>query len=271
MKPRERRELILRELLGGDGTRHVEELSRKLSVSSSTIRRDLDLLWRDGHVVRTYGGALLGPSEEELNLRQRELSYPREKDAIARRAASRVSHGETILLDAGTTTGRLAWHLRDRKNLTVVTNGLNTIATLLESSDEIAVIVLGGHLRRTNQAIVGSMTEDNLLRISADKVFLGADAFDPHQGIASRKLKQSYLKGGLAQRGRDLFVLADSSKLSPTRLHYWTPLTQAFTLITDPGITTEQLAALNATGHVNVEIAEYEGDVRTISGGSSVS
>ena len=156
LRPGQRRERILTEVLAGDG--RVIDLSKRFGVSEATIRRDLHRLKQEGRVARTYGGAILNPHAVESSLDQKELHNFREKDAIARRATDFVGDGDVIILDAGTTTGRLAWYLRERSDLTVITNAVNILQTLcLAGGPE--VVVLGGSLRRINQALLGALAE----------------------------------------------------------------------------------------------------------------
>jgi DeoR family transcriptional regulator, fructose operon transcriptional repressor len=95
---------------------------------------------------RTYGGAVANPRPIELSLREKELSYQRHKDPTATLARGLVKDGEVIIIDSATTTGRLAWHLRGRQNITVVTNGISALFALRDA-EGVEVIVLGGKLR----------------------------------------------------------------------------------------------------------------------------
>lgn len=230
MRGDERRELILAEVLAGNG--HVAELAERLDSSPATIRRDLQRLKEAGRITRTYGGAVVGPRPLELSLHEKELSYPRHKDAIAIRAAQEVREGEVVILDAGTTTGRLAWHLRQRAGITVVTNGISALMALREA-DEVEVVVLGGTLRHRNQAIIGSLAEDALRRIKADKVFLGGDGVVAGEGLNSPTEIQAHLKSLMLHQAAQAYVLADHSKLGAHRFAYLTPLDRECTLITD--------------------------------------
>jgi DeoR family fructose operon transcriptional repressor len=109
-----------------------------------------------GSATRTYGGAAPCARPIELTLAQKEQAGRDRKDAIAAHAASLVSAGDVLILDAGTTTGRLALHLRERAGLTVLTNGVNTLLTLRER-EGIELIALGGRLRHTSQAFLGPL------------------------------------------------------------------------------------------------------------------
>ncbi|MQA08185.1 MAG: DeoR family transcriptional regulator [Pseudonocardiaceae bacterium] len=227
---RQRRASLLGAVQGGDG--NIQQLADRFGVSASTIRRDLADLAREGHVVRTYGGALDSAHGVERNLREKDASNTVEKDAIARTAAALIADGEIVLLDAGTTTGRLARHLAHRRELTVVTNGLPVVLALADNP-EIDLIVLGGRLRHPNEAIVGESVHDQLRHIAPDRVFLGADGLSADRGLCCPSLEQAQLKYAMSQAGRECWVLADHSKLDAAPFAYWAPLDRVGTLIID--------------------------------------
>lgn len=239
MRPKQRRELILAEVLAGDG--QVAELSQRFGVSESTIRRDLHSLTQEGHVARTYGGAILNPRAIESSLDEKQLRNFREKDAIAALAAELVQESDVVILDAGTTTGRLARYLRARNDLTVITNAVNVL-NALSDADGPEVVVLGGGLRRINQALLGGLAESNLSRLRADRVFLGAEGISAHWGISCPTMAQSYLKELMLEQADDVYVLADHTKLGGTPFAYCAELDRPYTLITDSAASPEQLS-----------------------------
>ncbi|MHA6631794.1 DeoR/GlpR family DNA-binding transcription regulator [Pseudonocardia sichuanensis] len=241
-----RRERIV-ELLArrGEGPLPVEELATTFGVSPATVRRDLEQLRSAGRITRTYGGAVLGGAGAELSIRQRELSNAREKDAIARAAAELARPGALVLLDAGSTTERVARQIRTIPELTVVTNGVAATRTLLEYGDT-EIVVLGGRLRRINQTISGAPAEQMVRGLYADIAFIGADALDPRRGVASRTLEQSVLKSLMADHARTVAVVADSSKLTGGWTSYWSPLQRPWLLLTDDGADPELLECFSA-------------------------
>ncbi len=241
-----RRERIVELLVRrGDEPLPVEEVAATFGVSPATVRRDLEELRSTGRITRTYGGAVLGTASAELSVRQRELSHAGEKDAIARAAANLVKPGSVVLLDAGSTTERVARLLRGIPELTVVTNGIAATATLLEQGDT-EIIVLGGRLRRINQTISGASAEQMVRGLYADIAFIGADAVDPRRGVASRTLEQSTLKSLMADHARTVVVVADSTKLTGGWTSYWSPMTTPWLLLTDDRAAPEVLASFRA-------------------------
>jgi DeoR/GlpR family transcriptional regulator of sugar metabolism len=181
------------------------------------------MLARDGHVVRTYGGAV------ERSVREKCGQHAAEKDEVARMAADLIQDGEVIVLDAGTTTGRLATYLAHRE-LTVVTNGLTAILALAESTS-VELIVLGGRLRHPNEAIVGASVIEQLRHIGADRVFLGTDGLSEERGLCSPSLEQAHLKYAMLHCARNAYVLVDRSKLGQEPYNYWTPLDRSHTVL----------------------------------------
>ncbi|MEU6082548.1 DeoR/GlpR family DNA-binding transcription regulator [Streptomyces sp. NPDC047108] len=203
-----RRRLV--ELLGDDAT-SVRELAAEFGVSLSTIRRDLAVLADRGRITRTYGGAV-DPRRAERG------GAPGGPDAVAAAAAGLVRGGEVVLLDAGPGVDRLARELRDRTDITVVTNGLPTLFELADAS--VDVVVLGGTLRRPHAALEGTRTEQALRRISPDLAFLGAEGLDPARGINCPHPEQAALKELMAECARATWVLTDHAGADAS-FPYW--------------------------------------------------
>lgn len=238
MKHEERRELILAEVLANNG--NVAQLAERFRASPATIRRDLERLEDAGRITRTHGGAVARPRAIELSLHERELSNPREKEAIGRLAAGLIEEGDVVILDAGTTPGHVALALRERHGITAVTNGISALMALRDAQG-IDVIVLGGALRHHSQAIVGSSAEDTVRRIRADMVFLGADGLVAGEGLNSPTEAMAHWKSVILDQARDVFVVADHSKLGAHRFAYLTPIKRDYSVITDWGATPSQL------------------------------
>ncbi|TFV99462.1 DeoR/GlpR transcriptional regulator [Oxalobacteraceae bacterium OM1] len=235
---------------------NVEALSRHFNVSESTIRRDLAELANSGRILRTYGGAALSLAHRpESTMDERLTANRAQKEAIARLAATRVSDGDTLILDVGTTTAALAAQLNGHGQLHVITNNLTALATLAQDP-RIALTVLGGTLRKMSMGTVGPLAELALSRITADKVFLGADGLVAGRGLCEATLDQAALKGKMIDQAAEVFVLADASKLGFAGQQAWTPLDRRWTLITDAGATRAQLEPFEALPNVSILIAE---------------
>lgn len=254
MRAVQRREEIVR-LARSNGLASVEELSQTFGVTASTIRRDLAVLGNGDVLARTYGGVIAVPaSHHEASLQERSLEGHAAKDAIGRWAATQVAAGDTVLLDAGTTTSRIATHLRGTTPLTVVTCGLTPFHELT-GAPGVDLVLLGGHYREVSQSFVGPLTEAALERWSFDAVFLGADAVTADRGLCEATASQARLKELMARAGDRVHLVVHAAKIGIKPLNTWVQLPGRWTLVTDAGATEEQLAPFRRRG-VDVVVCE---------------
>jgi DeoR/GlpR family transcriptional regulator of sugar metabolism len=229
---RQRHEELLRLLRAG--MTQVEELAAALSVSPSTVRRDLGRLTEDRKVARTYGGAVVPEAFHERPVGESALVRRRAKAAIAGAALDLVPETGAIFVDAGTTCVALARRLVEAAggHGLMVTRGLETAAVLAESP-EIDVVMLGGRVRPLSHGLVGPLTDLALERMSFAAAFLGADAVDPHRGVGEPTLEETAVKERVAARARRVVVLADATKLRVDDAPAWARLPDGWTLVTD--------------------------------------
>lgn len=245
-----RREQIVT-LASETGLASVEDLASQFRVTSSTIRRDLAQLSSEGRLARTYGGAIA--PHAETSLREREQEGYAAKSAIAGWAANQIQPGETILLDAGSTTSLLARRVPEGSDLTVVTASIPAI-TALQSRDDLELICLGGRLRSLSQAFVGPLTELALERLTFDRVFLGTDGVSTDGAICEAELDQTHMKELLARRAREVYVLAHAAKLGVAPFNSWARLGPDWTLVTDSSAETAFIEAFTEGGRQAVAV-----------------
>ncbi len=224
----------------------LADLQRLTGASAATIRRDLQVLEEQRLVLRVHGGAIEIPGEPSVPEKSR--THVAEKMAIGRLAVSHIQDAEVVLLDAGTTTGAITRELTRFHQITVVTNAVNILVALLPF-DSFEVIMLGGVLRPMNQAVMGSLTEDNLRHIRPDRAFMGAYGVNlESRSLVSPTLAQAYLKGAMMKAARHVYVVADHTKLEEPRYGFVTPLPDDATLLIDDRITARQQQRLEASG-----------------------
>ena len=162
----------LRRVLRQNQVVRIEELCDQLRVSAATIRRDLDVLEKLGEVRRVHGGAVSVDSRLEEPLFDDKTSLAaREKHRIAQAALRYIQPNDTIYLDGGSTVLELARLLKERTNLTVVTNSLRAAIELASWGPRL--ILVGGDLRRLSQTVVGPLTRLMLNQIHIDRAFMG--------------------------------------------------------------------------------------------------
>jgi DeoR/GlpR family transcriptional regulator of sugar metabolism len=236
-----------------NGHLSVTELASRFEISTSTIRRDLAALSGQGRILRTYGGAL-DVATTEQGVAERTRQAVREKHAIGRAAAEHVHEGDFLFLDAGTTVGALAKSLAGAMPVTVVTNGITSLRALLPSQ-HIQTLFVGGLIRHLSQGTVGPFAEQMVGSLTATSVFLSADGVVGHLGLCERAPEQIALKRLMVERSENVFVLADSSKLGRRdESHVWLRIGRPWTLITDDGATSDQLAPFYGDPLVTVEL-----------------
>jgi DeoR/GlpR family transcriptional regulator of sugar metabolism len=231
----------------------VDELAASFGVTASTIRRDLATLTEAGEIVRTYGGALAAGADEQP-LYERQTLAAAEKAAIAREAERHIQPGQLLIFDSGTTVGALATRLVKWYGISVATTGLTTLNALADA-EGVELISLGGVMRHISQGTVGPLTEEALARFTADAVFMSADGVVVGRGLCEASVEQASVKGTMIERAAAVYVLADSSKLGRADSHWWTPLPERWTLITDSSAKPEQLAPFEEAPGVTVVVA----------------
>ncbi|MCX6621392.1 MAG: DeoR/GlpR family DNA-binding transcription regulator [Acidobacteria bacterium] len=217
------------------GSATVEELSKLFGVSAVTIRSDLAALEEIRALVRSHGGAVR-PIEmvEDYPLRLKETVHQNEKRRIGQKAAELVRPGQTIVLDAGTTTVQLARSLKTQSlnPLTVITNALNVANELVDMPD-LTLIMVGGLLRPFSRSFVGPQAEHMLLGLHADQFFLAVDGIDPAEGIFTPGLLEVELKSLMLRISTKVTVVADGSKFGRRSLCRISAIDRIDRLVTD--------------------------------------
>jgi DeoR family transcriptional regulator, aga operon transcriptional repressor len=249
----ERQKQIL-SLLSQQGRLRVAEIVTQFSVSEATARRDLETLASQGKAQRVHGGVIAveqAPPESPILEREREQSE--EKILIGRAAASLVGDNETVFLGSGTTVLEIARYLRDHKNLTVITNSLPVI-NMLAGIKEIMVVSLGGMLRESELSFIGHITEQALLEVRADKVFMGTRGVSLEHGLTNDYLQETLTDRAILKSGREVIIVADHTKVNRVSTVLLAPLNSLHTFVTDSSADKKFIQALKRQG-IQVVIA----------------
>jgi DeoR family fructose operon transcriptional repressor len=221
----------------------VSQLERALEASQASIRRDLQALEQAGLLKRTHGGASSNQAAGfELTLVQKEDRFKIEKAAIGRLAVGLIREGETVMLDAGSTTLQIARELRDKRNIKVVTNAVN-IAWELSSSD-VEVTLTGGTLRRNTLALVGPIASHTLAGLHVDKLFLATNGLDLKRGLTSPNLTEAQTKISMLDSAREVILVTDHSKFGRIAFTQVCSLDRVNCVITDAGAPGDFIQAL---------------------------
>jgi DeoR/GlpR family transcriptional regulator of sugar metabolism len=244
----ERQKIIL-ETLERDRGVEVSELSIRFGVSDMTIRRDLLKLEQTGHVLRTFGGAILKEKLPTLELSFLEkISYHQnEKVNIGKLAASLVSDGDTIAIGAGTTCFQVARNLPEDINITVVTNAIN-IGMELSSRKNIRLMMTGGMLVEDSFALVGPFAEETFNQVYVNKFFMGATGLSLEYGVTTQELSEAALYKSMIRSVGEIIVVADASKIGMITFAPVIPLDRISKLITSKECTEDCLDKFRHSG-----------------------
>ena len=236
---KERRALILRLLEQNEEVR-VTDLSRDTGISEVTIRKDLSVLQNRHLLVRTRGGAMRRPVEnqnEDTTIAKKRMFNFREKERIGEEAVKMIQDGDFIMLDSGTTTLEVARHLGKFHNLHILTNAMN-IATELTNYKRFDVVLLGGNVRMNSLSTVGPLALSVLHNFSGYKLFLGVDSFSLENGVSTPNLEEALLNQLMIQRAGKVIAVFDSSKFNKRSFVHIADAKELNCIITDNAIPT---------------------------------
>lgn len=228
----ERRNLIL-EKVHENKKVIVSELSKKFDVSEETIRRDLDKLEEDGHVIKSYGGAILnekGSIDLPFNIRWK--ANPQGKQKIAECISREIEDGDHIILDASTTAVFIAKNSKQKRHLTVITN---SIEILLELSDVSGwdIIATGGLLKAGSMSLLGKRAADGISSYHVDKVFFSCKGIDIEQGVTDGNDETAGIKQNMIAAADRVYLAVDSTKFGKTALSKICSLSKVDVIVTD--------------------------------------
>ena len=228
----ERRKLIL-EKVHEEKKVIVSELSKEFDVSEETIRRDLEKLAYEGHVIKSYGGAVIneiGSIDLPFNVRWKANAIGKQK--IADLINKEIKDGEHIFLDASTTAVFIAKNIKQKKHLTVITN---SIENLLELSDVSGwdIISTGGLLKAGSMSLLGKKAADSIERYNADKVFLSCKGLDIQKGVTEGNEETGTIKQSMIESAQKVYLTVDSSKFDKVAFSSICPLSKIDVVVTD--------------------------------------
>jgi DeoR family transcriptional regulator of aga operon len=223
------------------GSVDVNDLASALGVSGATVRRDLQTLSSGKLLVRTHGGAVARLVDAGDG-----AGHLAEKRRIGAAAAALVDHGAVVGFTGGTTALEVARALAHRTDITFVTNAIN-IASELVGRPGLRLVVIGGIVRSSFE-LVGPAAEAMLANYHLDIAFIGVDGLTPQEGCTTHDEMEAQTDLAFLRRARRSVVVADSSKIGKVTFARICTVTDVDDIVTDRGITDEQLLSLSAAG-----------------------
>ena len=252
----EERQQAIASLVMSQGRASVAELAQAYDVTTETVRRDLAVLDKAGVLRRVHGGAVPVRALHlvEPGVGERETTRSEHKDAIAAAATEFFPlGGASVLMDAGTTTARIAAQLPADRDLVVVTNSV-PIAARLAGMPSVSLQLLGGRVRGLTQAAVGEHTLRVLDTLRVDIAFIGTNAVSVRHGLSTPDSDEAAVKRAMVRAANYVVVAADSSKIGREDLVSFAPISSVDTLLTDSEITAADREQLIESG-VEVVVA----------------
>jgi DeoR family transcriptional regulator of aga operon/DeoR family fructose operon transcriptional repressor len=265
----ELRHTAIIDLLKQQGKAKVEELAGRLNVSEVTIRKDLTRLEEQGLLERIHGSAVISQrSRFNIAFLERLRLQAPAKTFIARAAASYIQEGDSIILDAGTTTLSLAQVITERRfhSLLVITTSVP--AALELSKGNYDILLIGGQVRNHSLALIGPMTVRNLESFHVDRTFLGTSGISLTHGYSTpnaldAQVKEAMIRAAAAQvkeamirAAAETYVVADSSKFGHDCLVSFAGVAAIHLLITDSGIPAEYIMEFRKRA-IRYQVAGY--------------
>ncbi len=233
MLANDRQEKIL-EIIERDGSVKTSQLVEIFEVSLETIRRDFDVLEKQGYLEKVYGGAVLKNKENKtLTYSLREKKNVEEKKEVARLAINLIEEGDTIALNASTTNLEIAKLIKERfSQLTVITNSL-MIANELAEVIGINLILAGGIYNKSEFAFLGEVTAEMFQNFSVDKVFICVGGISLKRGLTDYLMDEILVERKLIDIAEKVYILADSTKIESNSLIKLSDLKENMVIVTD--------------------------------------
>ncbi|NDK89441.1 DeoR/GlpR transcriptional regulator [Gordonia desulfuricans] len=253
----EERQRAIAEKVSTQGRASVSDLAEQFDVTGETVRRDLAILERGGHLTRVHGGAVrpdLAQIGDEQGVAERASASSAEKAAIGQAAVRFLPpDGGSVIVDAGTTTYQVALRVPPQRRLTLVTNSI-PVSAVMTALPDCTLQLIGGRVRGVTQAAVGAEAVSRLERIRASVAFIGANGLSEGLGLSTPDPEEAAVKSAMVRAARQVVVLADSSKIGREDFISFADLDEIDVLVTDAGIDAAFSAVLAAHG-IEVVIA----------------
>jgi DeoR/GlpR family transcriptional regulator of sugar metabolism len=231
----------------------VAEICAAFDISEATARRDLEALESSKKIRRVHGGAIpLAYISPEVPLLVRREEQAEMKRRIGQAASELICDGDTIVLGSGSTVLEVAQHLKEHRNLTVITNSLPVLNLMVEKPN-ISLVSIGGMLLPTELCFIGHVAELALEEVRADKAIIGVHSINLEQGLTGDYLPEAKTDRALLQAARETIIVADHTKFGRISAALLVPVDKVQTIVTDSETPKDFISGLQERGiHVIV-------------------
>lgn len=210
----------------------ANKLSKMLFVSLPTVRRDLSELAKRNQIIRSHGGAKKIQSEHTVApLNFRKTVNATEKRALCKAAARLVKDNDIIFIDSSTTLLQMADFLGEKKDITVITNGIELACALVKKG--IKTFCTGGEIFSNSLAHFGSFAEDFIRRFNIDTLFFSCHGVNENGILTDPSLPETQIRRVAINQSKKTVFLCDESKFSLSTPYNLVPISTLDTVITN--------------------------------------
>lgn len=249
MLPIERRNTI-KNIMNEKKSVTVSELSQFFNVTEETIRRDLNILEKEGVLIRTYGGAFIQEGTlNQIDYSLREANHVESKKNIAAKCIEFVQNGDSVFLDSSTTAAYIAKALCKMK-LTVLTDSLK-IMNMLSGCENIKLIGTGGELSQRSMSFIGPGAIHSINQYYVDVAFISCRSISLENHITDSNEYLAQVRQHIIDRSNKTFVVADYSKFGRTSFYHICHFHKIHAIVTDKILDQDWHATL---GKYNVKV-----------------
>ena len=217
MSFKDRKKVII-EYLRQNREMTIEELCERLFVSAPTMRRDLKALSDSGEIIRTPGGAMFNSVQWEGTPQElRENEFVLEKDIIAKKCLDLINDGDTVMIDASSTSLQLLSVLGSKNSIIVVTNSAK--ASFLFAKTGIKTFVTGGEASKTSFGYVGTLAEEFIRKFNADICFFSVSSLTPDGKLTDNSVSENQISKTMMECSKKSVLLLNSQKIGEPHLN----------------------------------------------------
>jgi DeoR family transcriptional regulator, galactitol utilization operon repressor len=219
-------------------------MAKELGFSSVTIRSDLKNLESEGLLRRAHGGA---QTSFHPYITERLNNNLEAKQRIAKAAAAMVKDGDTIMIDAGTTSSMIVKYLVGKRDVNIVTNNL-LIMPYARTNPALHVTIVGGEFRPSTESLVGPVALRELQEFHVNLAFVGTDGFSTETGMTTHLVEGAEIVKCIARQSSRTILLTDSSKHGRAGFVKILPMNGVHEMICDHALNPSVVAELKSLG-----------------------
>jgi len=241
MKKQEKRLNNILDILREGNAASTRELAQKLNVTEMTIRRDLNILASKNEIRIIHGGAIYTGQKiepERYQFFDEETRCKKEKESIGKKAASLIQHGDTIILDGGSTAECVARYIPADIEITILCYSLNVI-NIIYKNKQWRKFISGGYFNDNSLMFEDPLGVNLIKSMRASKAFISATGVNSTLGLTCKNIAEVETKKAVIVSSYTKILIVDSTKFGKVHIAHFADLDDFDIIITDNGIPRE--------------------------------